>query len=96
MGVEWSDCMDVAKLLGMKTFINEFVAYEELSKYIKNRKECLDGPTISVSLIGLGFRDLQLSGSKYIRPPVRLQFWVVWIREGFEICAFLILHIMKV
>ena len=48
MGVEWSDCAGVARLLGMKTFINEFVAYEQLGEYIKNRKECLDGPTISV------------------------------------------------
>lgn len=37
MGVEAGDCRVVGELIGTKTFINEFVAYESLSKYIKNR-----------------------------------------------------------
>ena len=48
MGVEWADCQTVARLLGLKTFINEFVAYEQLAQLINNRKQC-EGPTISVS-----------------------------------------------
>ncbi|XP_013410730.1 solute carrier family 28 member 3 [Lingula anatina] len=47
MGVDWEDCSFVAELLGIKIFLNEFVAYEELSKYIHNRENCTF-PQISV------------------------------------------------
>ncbi|XP_022111135.1 solute carrier family 28 member 3-like isoform X2 [Acanthaster planci] len=46
MGVEWDDCRIVAELIGTKTFINEFVAYERLAVYINNR--ATDGATISM------------------------------------------------
>ncbi|XP_021374213.1 solute carrier family 28 member 3-like isoform X1 [Mizuhopecten yessoensis] len=36
MGVDTGDCPKVAELVGIKTFINEFVAYTALSTYIKN------------------------------------------------------------
>ena len=49
MGTDWEDCQIVAELIGTKTFINEFVAYERLSEYIANRDTGL-GPTISVSV----------------------------------------------
>ncbi|XP_036116653.1 solute carrier family 28 member 3 isoform X2 [Molossus molossus] len=39
MGVDWQDSFMVAKLLGYKSFFNEFVAYEHLSKLINLRKE---------------------------------------------------------
>jgi pyrimidine nucleoside transport protein len=32
MGVEWKDCEDVARLIGVKTVVNEFIAYEQLGK----------------------------------------------------------------
>jgi nucleoside permease NupC len=32
MGVEWKECEDVARLIGLKTIVNEFVAYEQLGK----------------------------------------------------------------
>eukprot|EP00794_Sanderia_malayensis_P000022 gene22-612_t len=48
MGVEWQDAFKVGQLLGTKTFINEFVAYKQLSKLISNRKLDLDGPAISI------------------------------------------------
>ncbi|XP_006875948.1 PREDICTED: solute carrier family 28 member 3-like [Chrysochloris asiatica] len=38
MGVDWQDSFMVAKLIGYKTFFNEFVAYEHLSKFIQLRK----------------------------------------------------------
>ncbi|KAM4876539.1 solute carrier family 28 member 3 [Thomomys bottae] len=38
MGVDWQDSFMLAKLLGYKTFFNEFVAYEHLSKLINLRK----------------------------------------------------------
>ncbi|XP_076978444.1 sodium/nucleoside cotransporter 1 [Tamandua tetradactyla] len=37
MGVTWEDCAVVAELLGTKLFLNEFVAYQELSKYKQRR-----------------------------------------------------------
>ncbi|KAJ6669639.1 hypothetical protein lerEdw1_000188 [Lerista edwardsae] len=39
MGVDWEDSFLVGELLGYKTFFNEFVAYEHLSKLIQLRKE---------------------------------------------------------
>ncbi|KAM6169951.1 solute carrier family 28 member 3 [Rhynchocyon petersi] len=39
MGVDWQDSFMVAKLIGYKTFFNEFVAYEHLSKFMRLRKE---------------------------------------------------------
>ncbi|XP_022613332.1 solute carrier family 28 member 3 [Seriola dumerili] len=38
MGVSWEDCFVVAELIGIKTFLNEFVAYQKLSELIKRRK----------------------------------------------------------
>uniref|UniRef100_UPI0037E71CEC solute carrier family 28 member 3-like n=1 Tax=Semicossyphus pulcher TaxID=241346 RepID=UPI0037E71CEC len=38
MGVSWEDSFIVAELVGIKTFINEFVAYQKLSELIKRRK----------------------------------------------------------
>ncbi|XP_077656271.1 sodium/nucleoside cotransporter 2 [Urocitellus parryii] len=37
MGVEWADCPIVAEIVGIKFFINEFVAYEQLSQYKDKR-----------------------------------------------------------
>ena len=55
MGVEWEDCDVVAKLLGIKTFLNEFVAYADLSTYIKNRQTMNGLRTISVSVALLSY-----------------------------------------
>ncbi|KAF7654309.1 hypothetical protein LDENG_00071480, partial [Lucifuga dentata] len=38
MGVSWEDSFIVGELIGLKTFLNEFVAYQKLSKLIKLRK----------------------------------------------------------
>ncbi|ESO98542.1 hypothetical protein LOTGIDRAFT_142755, partial [Lottia gigantea] len=37
MGVEIADCRQVAKLVGVKTFTNEFIAYERLSELLGNK-----------------------------------------------------------
>ncbi|PIK55340.1 putative solute carrier family 28 member 3 isoform X3 [Apostichopus japonicus] len=47
MGVEPKDCRIVAELVGAKTFINEFYAYEKLSEYIENRVSGT-GPQLSI------------------------------------------------
>ena len=43
MGVPWTECYIVGKLLGIKTFVNEFVAFVELGKNI-------NGETLSVRI----------------------------------------------
>ena len=52
----------------MKTFLNEFVAYEELSKLINNRHACVE-PSISVSLRTLGYIRVCLV-LIYLHPPL--------------------------
>lgn len=47
MGVDWEDAGIIGELIGIKTFLNEFVAYKDLSVYIANRKACIQ-PAISV------------------------------------------------
>jgi hypothetical protein len=49
MGVPWSDAGVVGELIGIKTFLNEFVAYKELAKFMDNRLACT-GELISVCL----------------------------------------------
>ncbi|XP_052078950.1 solute carrier family 28 member 3-like [Mytilus californianus] len=38
LGVDPIDCRRVAELIGIKIFVNEFIAYQSLSVYIDNRK----------------------------------------------------------
>lgn len=38
MGVSWEDSFIVGELIGIKTFLNEFVAYQKLSELIKRRQ----------------------------------------------------------
>ena len=44
MGVEWEDSQKIAKLIGLKTLVNEFVAYSDLAEQIKQG-------SLSVSLL---------------------------------------------
>ncbi|XP_048358605.1 solute carrier family 28 member 3 isoform X1 [Sphaerodactylus townsendi] len=39
MGVDWEDSFIVGRLIGYKTFFNEFVAYERLAEFIQHRKD---------------------------------------------------------
>merc|ERR1719427_37882 len=38
MGIPWNDAFVVGELLGVKSFLNEFIAYQRLSVYINNRQ----------------------------------------------------------
>ena len=49
MGVDYADAFSVAELLGVKTFLNEFIAYKRLGKIIENRVYGRDGTVMSVS-----------------------------------------------
>ena len=48
MGIELDDSFEVAELLGVKTFLNEFIAYKRLGKLIDNRVHRNGGTTLSV------------------------------------------------
>lgn len=36
MGIEWDDCEQISRLIGLKTILNEFIAYRELGVLIEN------------------------------------------------------------
>ncbi|XP_028926515.1 sodium/nucleoside cotransporter 2-like isoform X2 [Ornithorhynchus anatinus] len=42
MGVDWADCPMVAEMIGIKFFLNEFVAYQQLSQYKNKRLSGMD------------------------------------------------------
>ena len=49
MGVPWEDSTIVGELVGIKTVLNEFVAYTDLATYIANRNNGTQ-PQISVCM----------------------------------------------
>ena len=49
MGVPWDQCEDVATLIGLKTVVNEFVAYQKLGEY-KNQKRIFGRTELSPRL----------------------------------------------
>lgn len=69
MGIDWQDSFMVAKLIGYKTFFNEFVAYEHLSELIRLRKEA--GPKFVDGV------QQYMSVSKYI--DFRTHFFITYI-----------------
>lgn len=46
MGVDWDECDEVARLIGLKTVVNEFVAYAELASMLKKKQLSVSSPTI--------------------------------------------------
>jgi nucleoside permease NupC len=46
MGVEYEDCLSVAKLVGYKVFVNEFVAYKKLGNVINLRQSIIANNTL--------------------------------------------------
>ena len=34
MGIDWDDCQKISRLIGIKTVLNEFIAYRELGVLI--------------------------------------------------------------
>ena len=68
MGVPVDDCRPVGKLLGLKLFVNEFVAFSEMADLIENRKAYDEYycqhvyPTNATDLIGQQFNN----GSWYL------------------------------
>ncbi|KAH3737299.1 hypothetical protein DPMN_043882 [Dreissena polymorpha] len=50
MGVAPADCLIVARMIGMKTFLNEFVAYQDLGKLRQNRLDLAQTVSDSTNL----------------------------------------------
>ena len=44
IGVDWDDCREVGKLIGIKIFTSELLAFQELGESIQNER-------LSVSLL---------------------------------------------
>ncbi|GAB6028853.1 hypothetical protein CHUAL_004655 [Chamberlinius hualienensis] len=61
MGVEWADCEEVGRLIGIKTIVNEFVAYSELGKMIENNEISERSATIATYAL-CGFSNLSSIG----------------------------------
>lgn len=36
IGIPWEDCDEVGNVIGIKTIVNEFVAFSALGKYVEN------------------------------------------------------------
>lgn len=61
MGVEWQDCDEVGQLIGIKTIINEFVAYSKLGEYIDEGAISIRSQTIATYAL-CGFSNLSSIG----------------------------------
>ncbi|XP_071791943.1 solute carrier family 28 member 3-like isoform X2 [Asterias amurensis] len=90
MGVETQDCRVVAELIGTKTFLNEFVAYERLAEYISHRGtdeiSLSDRSEVIATYALCGFANLssigiQLGGLTPMAPSRRGDFAAVAIRS---------------
>jgi CNT family concentrative nucleoside transporter len=64
MGVEWKDCGHAGQLLGLKTFANEFVAYEKMSTWLDpNSPVKLQPRTVTIMTYALcGFSNFSSIG----------------------------------
>ena len=51
MGVDWADCREVGRLIGIKVFTSEILGFQELGKSIR------DG-NLSVSICYMLFREV--------------------------------------
>ncbi|XP_033747083.1 solute carrier family 28 member 3-like [Pecten maximus] len=61
MGVRWQDCGKVAKLIGKKLFINEFLSFADLGTMIKN-KELDNRSAVIATYILCGFGSIVAMG----------------------------------
>lgn len=82
MGVQWADCPLVAEIVGVKFFINEFVAYQQLSQYKNKRlsgvEEWINGEKqwISVSDNSANYTGRGL-GQAYLREGMKCHINIV-------------------
>lgn len=75
LGIEWKDAEKVASLIGLKMVINEFVAYQELSKLITNEAISKRSETIATfalcSFANISSIGIQVGGLSAMAPARR-------------------------
>jgi CNT family concentrative nucleoside transporter len=77
MGLPWSDCLYVGELLGSKTVLNEFIAYQRLSVLVTDPAAQLHQRSVVIASYALcGFANfasiaIQLGGIGSIAPERR-------------------------
>lgn len=77
MGVPWRDCITIGNLLGIKLVINEFVAYSELGRILREGLQQLDNRSLTIATYALcGFSNfssiaIQIGGIGGIAPSRR-------------------------
>lgn len=65
MGIEWADCLKVGELLGLRMVTNEFVAYQQLSEWLKEGSTQLNPRSQIIATYALcGFANFASIGSK--------------------------------
>ncbi len=77
MGVPWKDCFAIGQLMGVKTVLNEFVAYAQLGEILKANPQALEYRSIVIATYALcGFSNflsigIQIGGIGPLAPSRR-------------------------
>lgn len=77
MGVPWKDCFTIGQLMGVKTVLNEFVAYAQLGEILKANPQALEYRSIVIATYALcGFSNflsigIQIGGIGPLAPSRR-------------------------
>ena len=83
LGADWEDCFVVGKLFGMKTFLNEFVAYEDMKPYIENR---LNGTFAKYDMDG-NIRFMSVSLYSFLCEVLLQDFCLISLSYIFALCT---------
>ncbi|MGD1909515.1 MAG: NupC/NupG family nucleoside CNT transporter [Rivularia sp. (in: cyanobacteria)] len=87
MGISWADCGQVAILLGKKTILNEFIAYQDLQKMVADSAISERAQTIATyALCGfsnIGAIGIQIGGISAIAPSRQADAAQMGIRAMF-------------
>ena len=84
MGIEWDDCEKISRLIGLKTILNEFIAYRELGVLMENGEISARSTTIATyALCGFanpGSIGVQLATLSSMAPGRKADFAAVAFR----------------
>jgi pyrimidine nucleoside transport protein len=93
MGIPWSECEDVATLIGLKTVVNEFIAYQKLGE-LKHQSRLSSRSEAIATYAICGFSNpssigIMIGGLSALAPEKRKQITDVAIRAfvaGSAVC----------
>ena len=85
IGIPWEECEDVATLIGLKTVVNEFVAYQKLGEFKKFQRLSKRSEAIATFAI-CGFANpgsigIMIGGLAAMAPEKRDQITSVALRS---------------